>query len=46
MGAVKKLVAVALKRGKRNLDLGGTGENGQKWVVAKIFRRENQQDMI
>ena len=39
-------MAVALKRGKCGPYLGGTGRNGQKWIVAKILRRNNQLDKI
>ena len=37
---------MALKRGKHGPYLGGTVGNGQKWIVAKIFRRDNQLDKI
>lgn len=37
---------MALKRRKCGPYLDGTGRNGQKWVVAKIFRRDDKLDKI
>lgn len=45
-GSSEEPVAVAWKRGKCGPYLGGTGRNGQKWVVARIFRRDNNLDKI